>query len=209
MSWIWLILIIIGFLLISYPGWRLLFPKFRAHVRFDENKNGLNPKKAVEWLLESLDNAQSELKIVTGELSPIAYNDCRVVEKMKEKLEQGVNIKILSGPFIYGNTEGQNKTWKVVEENRDKGTIALCFLERRPQEHFRIADRRYLALERPHHEFEHVRKMKFIHNSFFEARKYEKRFDEMWGQATFARSTEEKRRIQIDGREMTKLKLNG
>ena len=119
MNWtlfLWVISII-GFLIVAFPGLKLiLLPRLKVKVWFDQNTEQSSAQKAKEWLLESLKHAQHELKIVTGELSPVAYNQQKVVETIKEKIKNGVHIKIISGPIIYGDENGRNETWEIIKK---------------------------------------------------------------------------------------------
>ena len=83
----------------------------------------------------------------------------------------------------------------------------MSFLDERPPVHFRISDGRHLALEQPHRQLEPARRMKFIFNSFFEVRKYEQMFDEMWAKAKPARRTRERGKVKINGKVFSLLKL--
>ena len=162
--------------------------------------------KRVEWLLTLLEATKNELRIVSGELWPFVYNNERLIKAIKEKLKVGVEIKIITGPVIYGDKEGKNLLWELIKNNNNF-PISLGFLNKRPLIHFKIGDKKHLLVESPHQVFDLKRKIKFIENSSFEGPKYWELFGKMWAESLLPIETKVSKIIKIKGQQITRIEF--
>ncbi|MCK4404484.1 MAG: hypothetical protein KAW02_05275 [candidate division Zixibacteria bacterium] len=176
MSLIAWILTVIGFLLILAAGtcrfWRLLFagPQYWCGLNTNE--------KSASWLVEHIGKAKKSVEAVTGNLNPYVFNE--VAELIQKRLRESndLEIKILVGSEIL-TLENRNELLEFSKGMASNG-FKLAFLDKRPEEHFRVVDETHLYVERPHPIGAFQRTAESWENSVFRAWDYHMKFQELW-----------------------------
>ena len=70
-------------------------------------------------LCKDIDSAKVSLTICAGELDPAVYNDDRVLMSTLNAMARGVNIKVMYGPVLAVDDNGQNKFFKLNLSSED------------------------------------------------------------------------------------------
>jgi hypothetical protein len=134
-------------------------------------------EKAIAETSKLIGKANGELKIVSGTLYPRFYSDERILQALLERVNHGVEVKILYGPKA--NPSDVPK----LKELAEQGKIEMCKWYIEPPCHFMVCDHgKHLRLEGFHPEeiTEKGISARLIYNSVKLGWEYDKLFDKLW-----------------------------
>jgi len=108
------------------------------------------PALSADRLSEVAAKANSQLLILCGICNPSVYGG-ETLHLLEEKVNQGVEVRILSGPNPAKGDDGKNPIENLAELMAGKGNFKLGLLPNYPADgHFRVADGEYYCIEMPH-----------------------------------------------------------
>jgi hypothetical protein len=175
-AWILTVITVILFLLILTVGtwrfWRIIFEGTQYWC-------GLNTNDiSASWLVGHIGKAKRSVEAVTGNLNPYVFNKVAEVIETRAKESNGLEIRILVGPEIL-TLENRNELLELSQRVAPNG-FKLAFLDKRPEEHFRVVDETHLYVERPHPIGAYHRTAESWENSVFRAWQYHLKFEQLW-----------------------------
>lgn len=134
-----LVFIIVAFYTL-YEFFSVFVASRRRYLQFDTNDN----EKAVNWLVEDLENAKTALKIVGGLAVIEVYNNPAVKKALINAIKRGVWIQAMFGPAL----DGRDK--HILVQLAEEKKIDLYKLPTIAPVHFRLGDDSRVFMEQPH-----------------------------------------------------------
>jgi hypothetical protein len=166
----------VSFLVILTVGtWRFWRPLFKGAQYW----SGPNSSEiSASWLREHIRNAKKSVEAVTGNLNPYVFDGVAEIIETRIRDSKNLEIKILVGPDIIVLESGN----KLLELSQRLGPnrFQLAFLDKRPEQHFRVVDEIHLYVELPHPPGACDRMAETWENAPFKGWKYHIEFQELW-----------------------------
>ena len=130
-------------------------------------------KQVLTGLKKLLRKAEKSVKIVSGELPYRVYSQPRLIEVIKDALEnKKIGVEVVAGPAA------DERSVEILSSNG----ASVYQLDQRPTLHYFVIDGKHVRIEEPHDEHQKYRTFYTVYN-FKYARLLEKKFREMKKQA--------------------------
>lgn len=164
-------------IVIAYPLiLNLRFPKLSKKI--------IEVGDELDWFIDQINKATNEILIVAGEAHIKIYDNNEVLGAFERAHKRGVNIHMIAGPqiVISSNVKKDLPLYEMEREAKpflrlaSKGVINLNIAMDREPIHFTLIDSRTVYKEERHAPFQRNRVRTIITNSFFEANRLRRKF---------------------------------
>ena len=141
-----------------------------TEVLFDISPNGYPVELAVEHCHNLFRLANQSINIVSGSLHPFFWQDRRILDALRDRIEQGVSVSVLCGP------ESNDQSFEALQALKPE---LLRRLPEVPKIHFMVVDNRHVRFELAHPPVAERRNAFTKRNIPEEAAQWKKRFQEL------------------------------